>query len=620
MKWKALLFSSLIYFLFSTSDLHADAMRKMYLPVDFTWTYGFNWLSPDYPPDSYDCSGGRVYHPGVDINKACKGRGDCELKEWLPIYAIADGEIVFADHSEWASAIIKHSFNDEKTYYSVYGHSRLNPRTAKESSTNKADTSFNEIKVGDKVIAGQQIGYLWDKNTGGAHLHYEVRKSNHPDPEGLGFCSILGGTSRNKVKDWYVHPVDFVKSEGYIDGHCADITGVDSSSSTKFCDSSNSCKAVICWFDSDDEEDESLCKDGVAHKVYRKYNNKLVLSDSKLGNFETKYYCWQAEDSVDIIDFLSVKSFIPDGGDSGGGNGNIPNPPNPHAGYVHDIGIHKVYVSPKKRKGYKSQITVTLEQLSQMSLNFRAKLKRKGVWEDVCVDFYLSDDDNYDSDDQHLGEKCKDLTKKKYRNKKKKSVYLRKVDMSKYITKSGDFYVFIKVYNDRDERINKSSEGDDDERALITVIGDPNDPIYQPNIPTVINLDGSSPVYKYWNSEYSNVQYTLEELSSDIAWNAFATQEIDTQPVYELWSGIHFFLTISRSEFDSILSNLGWEYRGIAFYAYDQPYAGTYPVYRVRRVDNGVHEWVADENKMHELVDSGFYTLDGPAWHVPILP
>ncbi|MDX1701445.1 MAG: M23 family metallopeptidase, partial [Melioribacteraceae bacterium] len=469
---RTLLFGLWVCLLFSANNSYADAMRKMYLPVGFTdWSYGFDLLSPD-DVKPYCCLGGRVYHQGVDINKAsCSG--DCEKGLWLPVYAIADGEVVFADDSDWASVIIEHDFNGQKTYYSVYGHTRINPKTAEESSDGKADNSFTKVEVGDNVRAGQQIGYVWDigeteDNRMASHLHYEVRKSNHPDPEGLGFCSILGGTSRNRVKDWYVHPVDFVKSEGYIDGHCAEIT------------SNRLWKSVICWFDSDDAEEESLCEDGVAHKIYRKYLDKVILTDRKLGKTAVEYYCGKSDDSVDIIDFLSIKSFIPGGSDSGGGvsdggnNGNV----DPHAGYVHDVGIHKVQVSPRKKKGYKSEITVTLEQLSQISLNFRAKLKRKGVWEDVCVDFYLSNDDNYDSSDQHIGEKCKDLTKRKYRNKKKKSVYLRKVDMSEYITSSGEYHVSIKVYNDKGEKINESD--DSDEVALITVISNPNDPIYQP--------------------------------------------------------------------------------------------------------------------------------------------
>ena len=150
-------------------------------------------------------------------------------------------------------------------------------------------------------------------------------------------------------------------------------------------------------------------------------------------------------------------------GSSNGSN----SPEDPHAGYKHDVGLDAVKVREHGRSKWRDKIEVDLNDVPDM--DFRARLKRKGdVWEDVCVDFYLSDDKDYDTDeDQHLGRKCKDLTDEEYADKEKKSVKLKDVDMADYLDNEDTWYVFVEVHYDGG--VNRSSESDSDERAKIIV-------------------------------------------------------------------------------------------------------------------------------------------------------
>lgn len=169
------------------------------------------------------------------------------------------------------------------------------------------------------------------------------------------------------------------------------------------------------------------------------------------------------EDFIDVMNEI-IDTAVQGNGNHGGGNYN---PPDPHAGYKHDVGLDAVKVREHGRSKWRDEIEVDSHDIPDM--DFRARLKRKGdVWEDVCVDFYLSDDKDYDLDeDQFLGRECKELTKDKYADKKKKSVYLDDVDMADYIDNPETWYVFVEIHYDGG--VNRSSEGDSDERAKIIV-------------------------------------------------------------------------------------------------------------------------------------------------------
>jgi murein DD-endopeptidase MepM/ murein hydrolase activator NlpD len=90
------------------------------------------------------------FHTGLDIaNQSAP-----------PIYASADGEVIFADYLPGYGKTLKidHGYG----YITVYAH--LN--------------SF-KVKVGDKVKRHQLIGYMGSTGRStGTHLHYEVRIAN----------------------------------------------------------------------------------------------------------------------------------------------------------------------------------------------------------------------------------------------------------------------------------------------------------------------------------------------------------------------------------------------------------------------------------------------------------
>lgn len=103
------------------------------------------------------------YHPGEDWNIPGAGNGD-----WgEPVYAVANGEVVF---SGWNSALgnvilIKHNLSRHEAVWSQYSH--LDTRT---------------VQTGERVGRRQQVGTVGrgPNNRFTAHLHFEIRKKDLP--------------------------------------------------------------------------------------------------------------------------------------------------------------------------------------------------------------------------------------------------------------------------------------------------------------------------------------------------------------------------------------------------------------------------------------------------------
>lgn len=182
------------------------------MPTNFQDSQGgYYWLQDT--ASAYGCSSGTVYHPGVDLNK--KGTStDGDKGESL--YAVADGEVVYADDSKWVSLIIKINVN-RKDYYVVYGHSEINSDSTEvrdyEAAVNKTFARFTSPYVGMQVHEGQVVGLLWDHHTDGAHLHFEVRSTSHPDPKGTDFCGYYGGKTKTQIETMNRDPLVFVSSK-----------------------------------------------------------------------------------------------------------------------------------------------------------------------------------------------------------------------------------------------------------------------------------------------------------------------------------------------------------------------------------------------------------------------
>ncbi|WP_109479567.1 M23 family metallopeptidase [Paraburkholderia sp. C35] len=118
--------------------------------------------------------GERRFHTGVDLTAPAG----------TPIYAAAAGTVELAvnGHGYGKHVVLRH----DDGYSTYYAH----------MATFAAD-----LKVGERVEQGQVIGYVGRTGTAtGPHLHYEVRKDDHPvDPLTLTahqFVAPLSGTAR----------------------------------------------------------------------------------------------------------------------------------------------------------------------------------------------------------------------------------------------------------------------------------------------------------------------------------------------------------------------------------------------------------------------------------------
>jgi hypothetical protein len=121
---------------------------------------------------------------------------------------------------------------------------------------------------------------------------------------------------------------------------------------------------------------------------------------------------------------------------------------------------------------------------------------------------------------------------------------------------------------------------------------------------------------------YSHV-WTYEQ----VAYYAFAADtEPDTVPVYRFWSGTlntHFY-TANRAERDKLINSYSqaWAYEGVAFYTYpgglgvERPIE-THPVYRLWSGSLGSHFFTASDaemNKVYGLTTRG-WEWEGVAWY-----
>lgn len=135
----------------------------------------------------YTC--GSVRHPGKDINA---GSQNNDLG--TPVYAVANGKVVYANSSTWGGVVIQHKYRGI-TYFSQYGH-----------------VQGIRVTCGQTVKKNDQIAEIGNVDTRYAHLHFEIRESDHPDAtRGSYFpCS----QSLANVYNWYEDPVPFTQTHG----------------------------------------------------------------------------------------------------------------------------------------------------------------------------------------------------------------------------------------------------------------------------------------------------------------------------------------------------------------------------------------------------------------------
>lgn len=143
----------------------SGSMDAAYVPDGKTWCYPTknSRMTAPFNQRRTRSDGSVYYHKGVDYGAVKAGvEGD-------PIYAAANGKVIFSDAARVTSGVNKGKYKDLGEYviidhgnvYSLYGH-----------------MSVRNVRKGDSVVVGQVIGKMG--NTGdsfGAHLHFEIRKN-----------------------------------------------------------------------------------------------------------------------------------------------------------------------------------------------------------------------------------------------------------------------------------------------------------------------------------------------------------------------------------------------------------------------------------------------------------
>lgn len=130
------------------------------------------------------------YHPGVDLNGP--GYDDDD-----PVYAVANGVVVYATTESWGGVVIQHLYQGE-TWYSQYGH---------------VDSIY--VSVGEDVHKGQEIAEIGSVGPStGPHLHFEIRESDHPNPTYGAYWNTTAFQNTSNIEEWYEDPEAFINSHG----------------------------------------------------------------------------------------------------------------------------------------------------------------------------------------------------------------------------------------------------------------------------------------------------------------------------------------------------------------------------------------------------------------------
>jgi hypothetical protein len=165
----------------------------------YNTTYGCWWLQR-----SGACAPGP--HPGQDFNKDSGGNTDFGD----PVYAVADGEVIFSDVGSGASwgniILIEHRLPDGSMVWSQYAH--LNDRYVFSGAVKKGD----------------QIGTIGKgyNNIYSAHLHFEIRTQYRAAD-----AWVSSSWSDDRVRESYANPTDFINSHRVLDTTAPAQTYVD---------------------------------------------------------------------------------------------------------------------------------------------------------------------------------------------------------------------------------------------------------------------------------------------------------------------------------------------------------------------------------------------------------
>jgi murein DD-endopeptidase MepM/ murein hydrolase activator NlpD len=137
-----------------------------------------------------------VYHPGEDWNVPNPPGGNGDGDKGLNVIAVANGKVVFVAPDSWGGLVIQHNYQGN-TWYSQYGH-----------------VQNISVNLGSAVIKGQKVAEIGRVGVSDsyAHLHFEIRTSNHPNPC-LGYYwsyGVDGLYNLNNIDSWYEDPNEFI--------------------------------------------------------------------------------------------------------------------------------------------------------------------------------------------------------------------------------------------------------------------------------------------------------------------------------------------------------------------------------------------------------------------------
>jgi murein DD-endopeptidase MepM/ murein hydrolase activator NlpD len=110
------------------------------------------------------------YHAGVDVEFS----GPADQARMVSVWAIAPGDVVFVGDVAGYGGVVVIRHPEPESVTSLYGHLRLRDL---------------QVRLGDRVAAGQVIGYLGDQfsaETSGArkHLHFAIHRGEAVDLAG----------------------------------------------------------------------------------------------------------------------------------------------------------------------------------------------------------------------------------------------------------------------------------------------------------------------------------------------------------------------------------------------------------------------------------------------------
>lgn len=210
----------------------------------------------------------------------------------------------------------------------------------------------------------------------------------------------------------------------------------------------------------------------------------------------------------------------------------------------------------------------------------------------------------------------------------------------------GNYIITAKAYDDMGEvgdssnqyalNITEYTEPEPTNTPLPTPTNTPVPTATPTPTPTDISVH-KSPVYRFWSDKYRGHFYTINKEERDfiisnyndsiwryegIAYYAFNNKFTGTVPIYRFWSGYYngHFYTTSASERDYVINTFDdsiWRYEGIGFYVYPTNSSKGNTVYRFWSDAYGHHFYTASKAERDHVIntfDDSIWRYEGAAW------